>query len=89
MTSFFVQKNNSVEIEVQATPRDDEEEVCSVRLSVELPVADWGQGLYTFLLFVELLYWDRFVQFSLLLLWSIRFLVCWILFSRCLPRTLS
>lgn len=48
VSTFMLHKDGGVEIEVQAFPTEDELEVCSVRLSVELPVAFWGHGLLIF-----------------------------------------
>lgn len=38
------QKDNSLTIDVEATPEGDEPEICSVRLNVSLPVAFWSNG---------------------------------------------
>eukprot|EP01127_Copromyxa_protea_P001667 TRINITY_DN1161_c0_g1_i11.p1 TRINITY_DN1161_c0_g1~~TRINITY_DN1161_c0_g1_i11.p1 ORF type:complete len:484 (+),score=93.55 TRINITY_DN1161_c0_g1_i11:2851-4302(+) len=44
LTTFMVTTGNGVELELHATPAEDEEDVCSVRLSVDLPVKYWGEG---------------------------------------------
>jgi hypothetical protein len=48
ITTFLVATGDAVEVEVHATPREDEKEVCSVRMSIELPISYWGQGSFLF-----------------------------------------